>query len=144
MPAPAPGARGERPPAIRLTDARALVRAGPEAAYPRRVRRCVGGSRVTDSRAAHVCAGRARMHLYYHLGEDGKRVYTLKKKDPEGKVRLRASCAACERACVHACVRACVRACARALYAAAPSRACVRASERACMRARAHSIRCGA
>ena len=25
------------------------------------------------------------MHLYYHLGEDGKRVYTLKKKDPEGK-----------------------------------------------------------
>ena len=144
MPAPAPGARGERPPAILLTDARALVRAGPEAAYPRRVRRCVGGSRVTDSRAAHVCAGRARMHLYYHLGEDGKRVYTLKKKDPEGKVRLRASCAACERACVHACVRACVRACARALYAAAPSRACVRASERACMRARAHSIRCGA
>ena len=118
MPAPAPGARGERPPAILLTDARALVRAGPEAAYPRRVRRCVGGSRVTDSRAAHVCAGRARMHLYYHLGEDGKRVYTLKKKDPEGKVRLRASCAACERACVHACMRACVRACvrARALY----------------------------
>ena len=27
-----------------------------------------------------------RMHLYYYLGEDGKRVYTLKKKDPEGKV----------------------------------------------------------
>ena len=26
------------------------------------------------------------MHLYYHMGEDGKRVYTLKKKDPEGKV----------------------------------------------------------
>jgi hypothetical protein len=28
------------------------------------------------------------MHLYYYPGEDGKRVYTLKKKDPEGKVRL--------------------------------------------------------
>ena len=27
------------------------------------------------------------MHLYYHLDETGKRVYTLKKKDPEGKVR---------------------------------------------------------
>jgi hypothetical protein len=26
-----------------------------------------------------------RMHLYYHVGEDGKRCYTLKKKDPEGK-----------------------------------------------------------
>lgn len=25
------------------------------------------------------------MHLYYYLGEDGKRVYTVAKKDPEGK-----------------------------------------------------------
>ncbi len=25
------------------------------------------------------------MHLYYYLNEEGKRVYTLKKKDPEGK-----------------------------------------------------------
>ena len=30
------------------------------------------------------------MHLYYHVGEDGKRVYTLKKKDPEGKPTLSA------------------------------------------------------
>ena len=28
---------------------------------------------------------RAAMHLYYYLNEEGKRVYTLKKKDPEGK-----------------------------------------------------------
>jgi hypothetical protein len=40
-------------------------------------------------------AGRERMHLYYHVGEDGKRVYTLKKKDPEGKVRLGAPRALC-------------------------------------------------
>ena len=35
-----------------------------------------------------TCAShsQAKMHLYYHMGEDGKRVYTLKKKDPEGKV----------------------------------------------------------
>jgi len=26
------------------------------------------------------------MHLYYYPDETGKRVYTLKKKDPEGKV----------------------------------------------------------
>eukprot|EP00288_Rhodomonas_lens_P001966 CAMPEP_0177720338 /NCGR_PEP_ID=MMETSP0484_2-20121128/16573_1 /TAXON_ID=354590 /ORGANISM="Rhodomonas lens, Strain RHODO" /LENGTH=64 /DNA_ID=CAMNT_0019232595 /DNA_START=142 /DNA_END=336 /DNA_ORIENTATION=- len=25
------------------------------------------------------------MHLYYYPGEDGKRVYTLKKTDPDGK-----------------------------------------------------------
>jgi hypothetical protein len=37
------------------------------------------------------------MHLYYHVGEDGKRIYTLKKKDPEGKVRLWASRALCVR-----------------------------------------------
>jgi rRNA maturation protein Nop10 len=30
------------------------------------------------------------MHLYYHVGEDGKRVYTLKKKDPEGKPTMSA------------------------------------------------------
>ena len=57
-------------------------------------------------------AGRERMHLYYHVGEDGKRVYTLKKKDPEGKVRLwapRALCvcaqrlSACALAREHAC-----------------------------------------
>ena len=104
MTAPAAaGARGERPRAAPrcASHGRALVRAGPEGASLR-ADGC-GGSRVTDPCGGYVCAGRARMHLYYHLGEDGKRVYTLKKKDPEGKVRLRASCAACVRACVRAC-----------------------------------------
>ena len=52
--------------------------------------------RVTPARLGGW-AGRERMHLYYHMGEDGKRVYTLKKKDPEGKVRLWASRALCVR-----------------------------------------------
>jgi hypothetical protein len=28
---------------------------------------------------------RGAMHLYYYMNDEGKRVYTLKKKDPEGK-----------------------------------------------------------
>ena len=37
------------------------------------------------SRRDRGLADSGRMHLYYHVGEDGKRCYTLKKKDPEGK-----------------------------------------------------------
>ena len=37
------------------------------------------------SRRERGLADSGRMHLYYHVGEDGKRCYPLKKKDPEGK-----------------------------------------------------------
>ena len=37
------------------------------------------------SRRDSGLADSGSMHLYYHVGEDGKRCYTLKKKDPEGK-----------------------------------------------------------
>ncbi len=51
----------------------------------------------SDARGGEGGQAGERMHLYYHVGEDGKRVYTLKKKDPEGKVRLWASRALCVR-----------------------------------------------
>ena len=53
---------------------------GREGFFAKKQKRCSGGG-LRESGLADS----GRMHLYYHVGEDGKRCYTLKKKDPEGK-----------------------------------------------------------
>lgn len=46
--------------------------------------------------------GQHKMHLMYYTDAEGKRVYTLKKENPAGKVTYSAHPGTCDRACMQA------------------------------------------